>query len=243
MSNTRRRLLASTLFLALTGGSLSLALPAQAASSPQVKTGSASSAQGSQVAFTVTSPTNGATITRPQLTITGTAKPGTEVAIGKGSSPWAGGIYYGSEIADDRGNWSLTTPAELPFTTGQHQLWALGMTWTPNGLDSMTEPVTFSVTVPDKSKPPVAKPGQTLVVTNLVDGATVVGPEITISGTARPGSVVIITLKNSPQMFGDAWADAQGNWSVTNPIALGAHELVLKGQGEETSLSLTVVSE
>ncbi|MHB8418351.1 MAG: adventurous gliding motility protein AgmC [Myxococcales bacterium] len=81
---------------------------------------------------TITSPTDGSTVTTTQPTITGTAAPGSTVDV------YVDGVLVGTATADASGNWSFTPTT--PLSGGSHTVQAGDA-----GQDSYSTPVTFTV--------------------------------------------------------------------------------------------------
>ncbi|EKT4465887.1 BapA prefix-like domain-containing protein [Pseudomonas putida] len=123
-------------------------------------------------------------------TISGTAEPGSTVIITDGN-----GNPIGQTTTDGNGNWTYTPTTPLPDGTVVNVV-----TKDPAGNTSGQGSVTVDAVAPSA---PVLNPS---------NGTT-------LSGTAEPGSTVILTDGNG-NPIGQTTADGSGNWSFTPGTAL-----------------------
>ncbi|MBF4583283.1 hypothetical protein ITJ54_11445, partial [Curtobacterium sp. VKM Ac-2865] len=150
----------------------------------------------------VTSPSDLADGSGP---ITGTAEPGTVVVIRDEN-----GDVIGSDTADENGNW--TVELDEPLDEGKHDLEVVASDKAGNASDPTKTTVDIDTKAPDSPK--VTSPS------DLADGS---GP---ITGTAEPGTVVVIRDENG-DVIGSDTADENGKWSVEldAPLKDGSHDL------------------
>ncbi|WP_158079847.1 Ig-like domain-containing protein [Archangium sp. Cb G35] len=149
----------------------------------------------------LTAPAAVVTTTRPL--ISGTAEPGSTVAVMVGGSP------VGTAMADASGAWSLTLTS--PLGEGAHTATATATDAAGNTSGPSTAR-TFTVDSEAPAAPVLSAPA-TLVTT----------PTPVISGTAEPGNTVTLEVDGTPS--GTVTADASGNWSFTpaSPLLEGTH--------------------
>ncbi|TEC98791.1 BapA prefix-like domain-containing protein [Pseudomonas aeruginosa] len=127
-------------------------------------------------------------------TLSGTAEPGSSVTLTDGN-----GNPIGQVTADGSGNWSFTPSTPLADGT------VVNATATdPAGNTSGQGSTTVDGVAP------------TTPTVNLSNGSS-------LSGTAEPGSTVILTDGNGNPMIAEVTADGSGNWTYTpsTPIANG----------------------
>ncbi|HGY9626335.1 TPA: Ig-like domain-containing protein, partial [Pseudomonas putida] len=146
-------------------------------------------------------------------TLSGTAEPGSTVTLTDGN-----GNPIGQVTADGSGNWSFTPSTPLPNGT------VVNATATdPSGNSSAPASTTVDGVAP--ATPTV----------NLSNGSS-------LSGTAEPGSKVIIT-DGSGNPIGETTADGSGNWTYTptTPLPNGtAVNVVAQDAAGNTSPAATV---
>ncbi|MVN21798.1 Ig-like domain-containing protein [Mucilaginibacter arboris] len=154
---------------------------------------------------------SGGTITgnnRP--TVTGTAEAGSTVTLYDGTT------VIGTATADANGNWSIT-PA-ITLADGNHNLTTKAKDAAGNV--SAASPV---ATITVDTVPPVTPSVPVLASLGTITNNN----KPTVTGTAEPGSTVI--LYDGTTVIGTATADANGNWSITPATALadGNHSLAV----------------
>ncbi|HEX8697798.1 MAG TPA: Ig-like domain-containing protein, partial [Myxococcaceae bacterium] len=168
----------------------------------------------------VVTPANGSTTPDTTPTYSGTAEPGSTVAI----------IVDGTQVttvtADANGDWTYTPTVPLP--SGPHTVSATATDAAGNTSPS-SAPNTFTVTPVTPAPPVVTGPADNTVTDDTTPSFT---------GTAPPNSTVTILLNGTP--VGTTTADANGNWSFTpsTPLEPGDYVLtvtVSDGQGNVIS--------
>ena len=144
--------------------------------------------------------------------LSGSAEPGSTVTVSDGDQ------VLGTATAGTDGSWSFTTPT---LSDGSHSLTTV-VTDAAGNAGPASTPVAITV----DTQPP-ALPAD-VVLSN--DGAPLVSGDATnnvtpvLSGTAEPGSTVI--LSDGGTVLGSVTADNDGNWSYTTPtLADGDHSL------------------
>ncbi len=155
----------------------------------------------------VTSPTD---LADGQGPITGTAEPGTIVVIRDET-----GNEIGRDTANDNGDWSVEL--DEPLKDGSHDLEIVAEDKAGNASDPTDTTVDIDTKAPDAP-----------VVTSPADLADGTGP---ITGTAEPGTVVVIRDENGEELGRDT-ADENGNWTVEldEPLRDGKHDLEVIAQ-------------
>ena len=154
----------------------------------------------------VETPANGSTTDDATPTYSGTAEPGSRVAV------IVDGTQVGTTTTGTDGRWTFTPTAPLPV--GPHTVTATATD--PAGNTSPNADTnTFTVT----AGPPV--------VTGPANNTTTTDTTPTFTGTATPGSTVTIILNGNP--VGTTTADANGNWSFTptTPLEPGPYVLTV----------------
>lgn len=155
--------------------------------------------------------------TRPALT--GTAEPGSTVAI------FDGAVQLGTTTANGSGNWTFTPPSAL--LNGDHPFMARATDAAGNtGPVSNTYDINIAVgggsggdTTPPAAPVISAVTDDVLPVTgNVADGGSTNDTRPTLTGTAEPGSTVTIFDGTTP--LGTVTANGSGNWTFTPPSAL-----------------------
>ncbi|WP_053066700.1 Ig-like domain repeat protein [Archangium gephyra] len=136
-------------------------------------------------------------------TLSGTAEAGSTVAVK------VDGTTLGTVTANGSGNWSFT-PAS-PLGEGAHTATATA-TDAAGNTSSPSSARTFTVDTVAPTAPVLTAPA-----------ASVTTPTPIISGTAEPGSTVVVKVDGT--LVGTATADGSGNWSrpLTSPLGQGAH--------------------
>ncbi|WP_225409064.1 adventurous gliding motility protein AgmC [Stigmatella hybrida] len=149
----------------------------------------------------VTTPANGSTTNDNTPTYSGTAEPGSTVAI------IVDGTTAGTAIVDGSGNWTFTPTT--PLSEGPHTVSATASDTAGN----VSPPSNTNNFIVDATAP--AAP----VVTTPANNAVINDSTPTYSGTAEPGSTVTVIVDGVP--VGTATADGSGNWSFTPTMPLG----------------------
>jgi len=150
----------------------------------------------------------------PTPTVSGTAEPNVTVTV------FDGATVVNTAVADVTGAWSLITTT---LADGLHSLTAVASDAAGNASGPSTPLYLFTVDTT------IATPAITSVVDDVlpVTGAVVNGgssndPMLSLSGTAKPSSLV--TIDDNSSTLGVVTADALGFWSFTTPsLADGPH--------------------
>jgi outer membrane protein OmpA-like peptidoglycan-associated protein len=153
----------------------------------------------------IVAPGNGAVLTNPVVTYSGTAEPGATVTV------VVDGQTVGAVTADASGNWVVEAAATL--MDGPHTVTA-----TARDAEGNTATDTHTFTVDTRTAVDIVAPG---------NGAELTNPVVTYSGTAEPGAMVTVVVDG--QTVGTVTAAADGSWSVavSTPLANGAHTVVV----------------
>jgi hypothetical protein len=166
-------------------------------------------------------------MTGGRLELTGTAAPGAAVRL---MSPEGTAIYSG---ADPRGGWRLALPASaqprllsLSMSDQGRTLWALGYIFiTPDG---------HAVRLRSGGGSLVAAAGGGLKALALDYDLR---RAATLSGMARPGETVRLSVDGAPR--GEAHAEADGRFvlALNEPLSPGSHAFALAGHGAKARFS------
>lgn len=176
---------------------------------------------------TISQPGEDAVINLTTPTITGTSEPLATVEI------FIDGESVGQTTADENGDWSFTLTE--PLAEGEHTVGAQGTD--ANGTVGPLDERNFTV---DTTAP-------TVTITSPSGGETVVGPTITVTGTADPGSLVEIIVDG--EKIGETTADNDGNWTFDVTLTPGGHTIEATStdgagnQGSSGEISFTVGEE
>ncbi len=156
---------------------------------------------------TLNRPADGSVTRDTTPAFTGKAEPGAAVEI------FVDGASIGTTTANGSGNFSFTPSTPLPV--GTHEAY-VGATDRAGNDSPPSNTNGFSIDTVDPDAPGISSPG---------DGSTTTDRTPTITGTAEPGSHVIIYIDG--EQVGSTTADENGNFSFTLPdaLALGDHEL------------------
>jgi outer membrane protein OmpA-like peptidoglycan-associated protein len=157
----------------------------------------------------ILTPANGSTVPTNMPTFTGTAEPGTQVAV------IIGGATVCTATVDASGNWACTSVVALP--NGPNTATATA-TDSGGNTSNPSNATTFTVSV-DTTPPPVP------VITTPAEGSTTNDNTPDITGTAEPGSTV--TVREGSTVLCTAVTNASGTWSCTpsTPLANGPHAI------------------
>ncbi|MBO0811006.1 MAG: hypothetical protein J2P23_03060, partial [Microlunatus sp.] len=142
----------------------------------------------------ITSPAGGAPIPEKLPTISGTGEPKATVIV------TVDGHRLGTAITTRDGVWSIR--ARTPLADGRHKITAVQTDAAANS--SGPEKSTFRIDAAPPAAPVIATPD---------DGSMLADNTPTVSGTAEPGSVVIISDAAGTQL-GTATVDRAGAWSI-----------------------------
>lgn len=143
---------------------------------------------------TIISPEDGDEVQPSPVEITGSAEPGSTVAL------TAGDEAVGEGTTDDEGTWSIVLTAELPF--GETTITA------QQTVGDVVVPETASVTVVVPVDPPT--------ILRPVDGDTATTARPTFSGEGIPGAAVELSITCGEETWsGGADVDGEGAWAFT----------------------------
>ncbi|SEK93114.1 Myxococcales GC_trans_RRR domain-containing protein/MYXO-CTERM domain-containing protein [Stigmatella aurantiaca] len=148
----------------------------------------------------VTTPANGSATNDSTPTYSGTAEPGSTVAI------IVDGTSAGTAVADASGNWTFTPTTPLP--DGPHTVRATASDAAGN-VSPPSNTNNFTVDTAAPAAPVVTTPANNAVINDNTP---------TYSGTAEQGSTVNVIVDGVP--VGTATANASGNWSFTPTVPL-----------------------
>ncbi|MCK8497269.1 adventurous gliding motility protein AgmC [Myxococcus fulvus] len=149
----------------------------------------------------VNSPAEGAVLTNPVVTYSGTAEPGATVTV------TVDGVVIDTVTAGPDGSWSL--PVATPLDDGPH---TVSVTATDTSGNTATDSNTFTVDT-----------GTNVAVTTPAEGAVLTTGTVTYSGTAEPGATVTVVVDGST--VGTVTAGPDGSWSIPGNSSLndGSH--------------------
>ena len=161
--------------------------------------------------------TSGGSTNDSELQLVGTAEPNATVVVRNGAT------VIGSATADGSGNWGFTTPR---LADGRYSLTA-----TASDAAGNTSPASSPAYVVTVDTVAPSRAAITSVVDDVgsVRGAVPFGGRtddttLLVSGTAEPGSLVVV--RTDTTILKRVYADAFGNWSLTTPaLAVQAHKL------------------
>jgi hypothetical protein len=146
---------------------------------------------------TILDPTANQVLTTGTPSIEGTAEPGSTVTITVGGNTF-------TTVANGQGSWSVVVSPALADGTYTATVTATDAA----GNVSNPETVTFDIDTTPPADP---------VITSPTAGAVLSNNTPAITGTAIPGSTIIVTINGQTYT---TTADPQGNWSVTVSPAL-----------------------
>ncbi|AKF83077.1 cell envelope biogenesis protein OmpA [Myxococcus fulvus 124B02] len=195
------------------GGTWSVPVATPLADGPHTVTATATDTNGNTATDTnsftvdattsvaVTTPAEGAVLTNPVVTYSGTAEPGATVTVS------VDGTVIDTVTAGPDGSWSL--PVATPLDDGSH---TVSVTATDTSGNTATDSNTFTVDT-----------GTTVAVTTPAEGAVLTTGTVTYSGTAEPGAEVTVSVDGNT--VGTVTADPSGNWSIpgNSSLADGSH--------------------
>ncbi|WP_425334798.1 adventurous gliding motility protein AgmC [Myxococcus stipitatus] len=193
--------------ITVTDGVYNVSVVAQDASRTSTATTSTFTVD-TQTSVSITTPADGAVLTNPVVTYTGTAEPGATVTVTVDGNP------VGTVTAAANGAWAVT--GATPLTNGPHTVTA-----TAQDVAGNTATDTNSFTVDTGTSVSIATPA---------DGAVLSSGVVTYSGTAEPGATVTVTVDGT--VVGTVTASAGGSWSVpvAATLADGAHTVTATAQ-------------
>jgi hypothetical protein len=171
---------------------------------------------------TITSPSEGDTLTEGPNEISGTGEPGEEVEV------FVDGESVGTATVDEQGNWSIGVDLPAGNVTVQ----------ATQGMDS----VTVSVSVePDGGQDAIA-----VTISSPSEGEVLETANPTLRGTATSGADVELAIDG--QLVGMVTANGQGSWAyeLVEPLDAGEHTLAATAtldEAEATAMVTFSVSE
>jgi len=205
------------------------------ASAAFVWTISTASTDTTAPALSITSHTNGQSVTTSSITLSGTA---TDSGAGNNGiasvtvngAAATGGTATGSNTA----NWSRS----VSLNTGANTITVVATDTVGN---SRTSTITITRTTADTTTP-------TLSITSHTNGQTVTTPNITVSGTAtdsgRGGSGITgVTVNGTAATGGTASGNGTANWSRALTLAPGANTITAvatDGAGNNRTVTITI---
>ncbi|WP_233612040.1 Ig-like domain-containing protein [Corallococcus sp. AB045] len=217
----------------LTGNGWSVALPGPLANGTYTVTavssnGTTTSAQASTTftvsvpttpTVTITEPANNSTVTDPNVTVTGTFANATSVTV------TFQGTNYPAALTGN--GWSVALPG--PLANGTYTVTAVSSDGTTTSTQAST---TFTVNT--------AAP--TVAITVPANGATVVVPNVTVSGTSANATSVTVLFQGT--IYGPIAVNASGNWSqaLPGPLADGTYTVTAvstNGAGTNSTTATT----
>ncbi len=140
------------------------------------------------VATTITSPADGASLAEGSLDLAGKAEPGTTVTVRDG------GTVVGTAVADGDGDWTLHLDS---VDLGSHAFTASAS----DGCNAGADGASTVTVVPPPATPTISAPG------------CATADSVTVSGTADPGVTVLV--RESGATVETTSADSEGDWSTT----------------------------
>ena len=167
----------------------------------------------------VTGPiSNGSTTDDNRPTISGTSTPNNLVKI------YDGNTLLGSVVADGNGNWSFTPPINAPLAEGAHNV-SYDLTDPAGNTSARSPAINFNIDTVPPTTPQIlgAEDNVGSSQGNLFSNASTDDNTPTLYGTAEPNSVVSIRVDGN--VVGSAAVDANGHWSFTPTLAIGAHAI------------------
>ncbi|WP_255442010.1 Ig-like domain-containing protein [Corallococcus sp. Z5C101001] len=138
----------------------------------------------------ITTPANGATVTNPNVTVTGTATNATSVTV------TFQGTNYGP-ITVTGGNWSQALPGPLA-----------------NGTYTVTATSTNGTTTSTQASSTFTVAGPTVAITTPANGSTISTSSVTVTGTAANATSVTVTFQGTN--YGPITVTG-GNWTYSLP--------------------------
>jgi hypothetical protein len=163
-------------------------------------------------------------------TLKGTAEPGATLEV------FANGDKIGSTVVDQDGNWTFTPDPAL--ADGDYSFTTVAVDEAGNrGLPSLPYDLTIDTLAPGKPAITSVYDNQGDQTGNLAQGDLTDDSKPDITGTAEPGSTVII-YDNGVEI-GRAPTDDAGNWTFTPtlPLLNGPHDLTAKAEDKAGNVS------
>ena len=146
------------------------------------------------------------------------------------------GEKIGEAIVKDDGEWTFTP--NPPLNDGEHDF-TIVVTDPAGNASEESDPYTVIVDTHAPAKPEITSviDDQGNVKGQVVEGSTIDDAQPGISGTAEPGTTVIIYDKG--EKIGSVPVDAEGNWTFTPfpPLTNGAHDLSAKAEDKAGNIS------
>jgi MYXO-CTERM domain-containing protein len=164
----------------------------------------------------ITSPNDGAMV-NPDVMVAGTGEPGESVEV------FVDGESVGTATVAEDGSWSL----DVTLEEGERVISAA------DGSGAMADSVTVTV---------VLEPVDEVTIGNPVEGDTIVGDLVTVSGTATPGLEIEISVDG--EVVATVTADENGDWSAdVEGIEPGAHTIDVSAGEASDTVSFTTEAE
>ncbi|GAB3918130.1 hypothetical protein GCM10027613_19710 [Microlunatus endophyticus] len=153
----------------------------------------------------ITDPADGSSTNDTTPPISGTAEPGSTVAVS------VDGNQIGTTRANGDGNWTLVPPT--PLAPGGHTATATATDAAGNTSDP-SDPVDFTIDTTAPAAP---------VITQPADGSTTTDNTPAITGTGEPGATVTVSVDGD--QIGTATVNGDGSWTLNtpDPLADGDH--------------------
>ncbi|GAA1441513.1 Ig-like domain-containing protein [Leifsonia poae] len=163
---------------------------------------------------TISSPTNGSTVTTATPVITGTGEPGQIVTVTDET-----GATLGTPTVGVDGSWTLTPATGL--SNGPHTITATQGT----GTTATSESTAITVAIPAP-----------IQITSPADGSTIATDTPTITGTATPSSTVTVTDETGA-VLGTTTVLADGTWSlISTALSSGPHAITATDSDGSTAV-------
>ncbi|HVE92412.1 MAG TPA: Ig-like domain-containing protein [Actinomycetota bacterium] len=150
----------------------------------------------------ITAPAGGSSFTASSVTVTGTAEPGMSVKVLDVADD------KGTAVADGSGAWVVVAD----YLDGSHSVKAVATDAAGNTAESGTRSFTVDATPP-----------QVPVIVTPVQDAMLRVANVSLAGSAEPGSLV--TISEGSSTVATATAASNGSWSAASLLADGAHSV------------------
>jgi len=155
---------------------------------------------------------NGGSTNDAVLALAGSAEPGATVTVRNGDA------VIGTATADPAGRWRLATSV---LAAGTYSFTATAVDAAGNASDRSAPPfvVTVDLTAPAAAAIAAVVDESVVPARGVPSGGACRGAQLRLSGTADPGTAVVVTTDGTP--VGTATADGIGNWTL--PVAGGGN--------------------
>lgn len=187
---------------ALTDGSHTVNVQATDAAGDSTAVSSAATFTTSSAPTVIVYPTDGSTVRTDTPVITGTAAPGTTIAVNVDGTTV-------TTTVDASGNWAVAVPAGA-IADGTHTVTVTD--YGSSGAAGSTASTTFTT---DTTAPVVS-------IASPSNGAVLSTSAVVVSGSGQPGGTLVLTLtaNGTTTSYPAVAVDPAGNWSVTIPQSL-----------------------